>query len=115
MKIVNREEFLKLPANTLYAKCTSHHVGEPAIKEESTGNDWYYMDIGDLNTEEDHSSEDYFDILGKMDKTGVSYPNDYSTLDRDGLYDNDQKFMIWEKEDLDNLIGLLNKCKKNYE
>jgi len=118
MKIVNRKEFLKLPANTLYAKYEPCNFWDLAIKgysivySDGTGNDWYYMEIEDLNTNESHSSDDYHEILSTMVDTGKSYSNDYCTWSRDGLYDDDDGlFAIWEKEDLVNLIELLNKCK----
>lgn len=109
MKIVDRKTFLSMPANTLFSKYEPCCFYMLSIKGEKAGdNDFYTNTIAD--SIDSSSSGDFIDILVEAQKTGCSIDMDFNTECRDGLYDDNQLFAVWEKEDIINLIKRLNEC-----
>ncbi len=115
MRIVDRAAFLAMPAGTVYAKYAQYWFGELAIKAisrigESAHDcgDWMYQDIaGSVDAD---SSEDMFDLLDRSHATGRSVPMDFDSLERDGMFDADQLFAVWEPADVQALIGRLQRA-----
>ncbi|MES4613543.1 hypothetical protein V2154_16630 [Ewingella sp. CoE-038-23] len=108
MKIINRKEFLDLPANTLFSKYEECSFGPIEIKgDTAVGIDFLSQQIADAI---DDSSEDRFDILIEAEKSGSSFRMDLHCEYRDGFFDKDQLFAVWEKEDVKMLIDRLNEC-----
>lgn len=108
MRIVNREEFLKLPAGTLYAKYQSLGCwGALEIKEESTDfNDWYQYNL--LNGWAGcGSSDQFYDKVMLAEKGEAQLSNDFDCSGRDGLFDDDQLFIVYDKWDIEQLIKKL--------
>lgn len=101
MRIVDRKTFLKFPAGTFYCKYKPCIFDNLSIKMDTTdgGNDWWYHDIGDAI--KSYSSEHLFGILDDMQIDGISAEMDFYCIARDGLYDSDQLFAIWERSDLE--------------
>ena len=112
MKIINRNEFLKLPSYTLYSKYEPCIFDDICIKGESmiwdSGNDFIYTPIADVV--DSSSSSNFYDKLADAVDNKTSLSVDLECGSRDGLYDDDQLFAIWEKEDIQKLIASLNKC-----
>lgn len=119
MIIVNREEFLNLEDPVLYLKCDKwgNPEGELSISYGRCGTSDDFVTVplhgfvkewcgsGSVN---DYSED--FDILKKaLDDKNEHFEWDYTMTSRDGLYDKDQLFMIYEKLDLLKLISELNK------
>lgn len=113
MKIVNAEEFLKLPEFTLYCKyepCI--YQGNMCIKLESIYDgdesiDFFYQTIDQVQHQD---SDDWFEKLDEMEEKGSSFPVDKENSSRDGCYDKDQLYMIYEKEDVLAIIEMLISC-----
>lgn len=106
MKIVDRKTFLELPADTLYSKYEPCWFGDIEIKGETTGlNDFVTQSIADAVRCND--SGEFSDILLAAQKTGESFSLDFDCAGRDGFYDDDQLFAIWEREDVIALIERL--------
>lgn len=103
MRVVNRETFLKLPAGTVYAKGVPWSFNSLCFKGESLGNDWYEHDPAWV---EANDSGEAFDRLERMLHQGASYPME-DAEGRDGLFDADAIFLIFEKADLEKLRGLI--------
>jgi hypothetical protein len=108
MKIVNREAFLKLPANTLFSTYEPCIFGDIAIKGENCGTDFFRQNIRDAI--ENNSSEDFFAKLDHAQKTGASLAMDFEYEGRDGLFEEGQLFAVWEKADVASLIERLRRC-----
>jgi hypothetical protein len=104
MKIVDRKTFLALPPETLFSKYggpESCVIGELLIKGETWTNDFLYQEIVDsVNTD---SGGDAYEIIERAEKSGESFAMDFNCLSRDGLFDQDQLFLVWEKADVDAL------------
>lgn len=118
MKIVDYNTFINLPKGVLYSYYTPVYTNGLMIKDESLmfengGSDWYYYDLLD-NPSQDSSGQwlQYVDVMMKMDEGGESIPAEFNCLERDGLYDYDRKFLIYEQDDIKNLISKLNSLLK---
>lgn len=111
MKIINREKFLKLPSGVLYAKYQPQMFDEVCIKWDSWENDWVYQDI--LNVKSNDSGE-MIDILIDAEENGTSFDLDLECAGRDGLYDKDQLFAVFELKDVAYLIARLQMLLPNY-
>lgn len=97
MKIVTREEFLKLPEGTLYSKYQPCVADEIHIKGETWMGDFCCVDIS--NSASFLSSSD------------VSEPVNLETPYRDGCaLDKDQLFAVWELDDLKALAQVVNRA-----
>jgi hypothetical protein len=107
MKFVTREEFLKLPAGIVYSIYTPHNIRELRIKDDTifgmyhTAIDFYSTSlIGNVDCE---NSDKYFDILeAKQD-----FKADYDCTERDGMFDKEIEYVIYDKEDVEYLINIL--------
>lgn len=105
MKIINRTQFLAMPAGTLFSKYAPCYFEALLIKGESTANDFFYSEIADAI--ESVSSCDFIEQLFHAELDGVSLKMDFDTLGRDGLYDDGQLFAVWERPDVEGLIKKL--------
>lgn len=109
MKIVDRKTFLALPAGTVYSKYAPCHCEEIAIKHSTIAdNDWVYTSIDTISFVDSDGSSDLYDTLlaaqvGDSINTDITMDSAY----RDGLFDNEQQFMIYSKDDTKKLIDLL--------
>ena len=115
MKIVNREEFLKLEEPVLYLKCDKNGNPESGlcIKYNTMGNDFCNLDLH-LHIRKSGSNEscadcsEEHDVLDNALMNNESFEYDYTMTGRDGLYDNHQLFIIYEKVDMLSLMKELN-------
>lgn len=109
MKIVDRKTFLSLPPETIFTKYEPCSFGELSIKGGSIGGiDFFYQQIADAI--DCHDSGEMFDKLNAAEKRGVSVAFDFDCQGRDGLFDADQLFAVWEPADVAALIARLSKC-----
>lgn len=100
MKIVNRKEFLSLPAGTLFAKYAPCCFESINIKGETlTSNDFL-------------SSELFtFPMFDVWFENGDSVDIETDFLCRDGLFDDEQLFAVFENSDIEKLIAKLKELK----
>lgn len=104
MKIVNRKEFLALSPGTLYQKYKPCFCEGLEIKFNNVNdNDWavLHLDAIALVPAGDPNAVD------ALLDANTGFRIDCSNIARDGCFDADQQFMIWEKEDIKDLIDLL--------
>ncbi len=113
MRIVSKQEFYKLPAGTLYSNyipCifeglkikgdTICHDGEPS--------DFFYEDlIGNVDVE---SSEEFCNILEKAVKDKTEFALDFDCGERDGLYDDEDMYAVYNPEEILELSNKIAKC-----
>ena len=113
MRIVNKQEFYKMPEGTLFSEFKDYTFGHICVKNETIISefrnnipfDFFYTNVTYPYIE---SSDDigYFDILEKMKNDNIEYPIDFC-LNRDGKFDETQLYAIWSKKDIKNLIKIL--------
>lgn len=111
MKIINRKDFLHLPEGVIYSKYESLGMISGLYKKhQSYTNDWVYQDyLGQVSAESD---VEFTDIMFKAEE-GNEFTIDFNCAERDGGYDDGDKFVIYDKTDLDmvilNLVNARNK------
>lgn len=108
MKIVNREEFLEYPEGTLFSKYEPCIFGDLCIKGDSLTNDFWYQEIN--SSIKCNDSGEFSDILLSAQETKESIEMDLDIEGRDGLYDENQLFAVWEEKDVKALIDRLMLC-----
>lgn len=112
MRIVNRTEFLKLPAGTLFCKFQPNLFDDLQIKECDPGTwnpDFIATTIaGSGLCLQGGDSSDQEDIVFKQAvEKGTEFRIDYESTSRDGYFDEDQLFAVYDKEDIQILIEKL--------
>ena len=108
MKIINQKEFLKLPAGTLFLKYEDSGFDELQAKGCSWDNDFLCESITD--SIDCTGSDDWGDKLEMAEKTGENLPMDFDSTFRDGLFDPNQLFAVYDKRDIEMLIDKLSRC-----
>ncbi len=111
MRIYNRTEFMKLPEGTLYAKGQPWYFGDICVKGETVvwdgvNGDWY---VHSFNWVDSDDTGVAIDRLNEMKDNGASYPMQDSIC-RDGMFDNDDLFLVYEQDDLERLKGFVDRA-----
>jgi hypothetical protein len=109
LKIVNRVEFLKLPSGIVYSNYQPHVFDGLFIKDDSLPNDFFTQNL--IAEIENEDTEDYFKKLDSCMK-GESVRLDFNVSSRDGCFDEEQMFAIYEEQDL---FGLIEALLKSYQ
>lgn len=115
MRIVDRLAFLSLPAGTVYAKYEPCFFEEVSIKGDTCCGlkgepiDWFYQSLNSPNFEGAHDSGAWMERLDAI-QTGMPSGALEEVESRDGLFDQDQLFAIWEPDDVQFLIGILTRA-----
>ena len=107
MKIVTWEEFRELPTGTVFQKYEPNCFEEVLIKDDNCGDfDFFYSDLDSLEIAEDETTErKSFEKLNNGDCVN----KEFETTCRDGLFEYDQLYAVWSKEDIKALIAKLEK------
>lgn len=103
MKIINLEEFRKLPPNTLYCKFEPDFFEEIQTKGETWDTDFLCAILVDVDS---NDSGDRGQILDSR-----KFKLDHEFYGRDGLFEAEQLFAVFENEDIESMINHLNKCR----
>lgn len=113
MKIVNLEQFLKMPNGTVFSKYEPCYFNGLMIKDMNSGEiDFYYMSlIG--NVDSTHTG-DFFDKCEEAQKTGRSLKLDFDVIERNAMYNKNQLFAVYEKEDIEGLVKSLTNYESKY-
>lgn len=107
MKIVNLDQFIVMPPGTLFAKYKPCYFDDLCIKGESIREtrDFFYQQI--VDSIDAHDSGQFADLLFESERTGKSIPMNFSVEGRDGCFEPDQLFAVWERADVKSLIARL--------
>lgn len=106
MKVIDRKAFLALPPETLFSKYQPCVFEDLCIKGDTIlENDFCYQSITDAIA--CNSSDDFTDILSRAEITEESIQMDFDCQGRDGCFDSEQLFAIWERSDVEALIQRL--------
>jgi len=108
MKIVNLTAFRALPENTVFSKYAPCYFEELQIKGETWEVDFLSQPIADAI--ETDGAGDFSDKLRRAQETGESLAMDFHCPGRDGLFEPDQLFAVWEPDDVLALIERLKEC-----
>jgi hypothetical protein len=107
MKIVDRKTFLALPEGTVFSKYQPYIFGELQIKGSTLKSSGDFCAYSITSAIDYDSSEDLFEKLDRMEKNGEAVPMDFDSGGRDGCFDLDQLFAVWDEQDVRKLIGRL--------
>jgi hypothetical protein len=114
VRIVDRETFLAMPSDTLFSKyqpCVFEDLcikGDTLTDSEGRSIDFYYQPLFDAVAAD--SSGHLFDALHRAEITGEGIAMDFECEMRDGLFDQDQLFAVWEAPDVAGLLARLSRC-----
>lgn len=101
MRIVNREDFLKLPPGIVFSKYEPHIFEPTEIKCVSLESDNHFIDYIFQELVAPIDAENW-------EEKQTSFSLDFECTSRDGMFDPDQLFAVWEKEDV---LGLIERLK----
>lgn len=110
MKIIDRKEFLRLPSGILFSEYEPCAFYGLRIKHDSVGSNDYIEEslIGNIYCD---SSNDFVDKLDFAKKNKTSLKLDFlENGSRNGCYENNQLYAVYEKQDLVDLIDTLKQC-----
>lgn len=116
MKIVNLEEFMRLPAGTVYSEYERlSFFNELYVKIKNVDvpyPTWEYQRLLDCVDANDYC--EMTDILFDAEEKGTKFKMDLDCIHSKGVYDNKQKllFAIYDKDDLERLIQKLQNVAK---
>ena len=112
MKIVDRKTFLSLPVGALFSDYEPCIFGELLIKGESWSEDYFTQKLSSAIS--CSSSDEFGKILEHARETGASVAMDFSCEARDGCFNEDQLYAVWERGDVEALIQRLQLACKEY-
>ncbi len=108
MKILNRKQFLAMPAKTLYREYNSTcNTGKLHIKEGTCGSNDYCLNT--LNELDVDDSEEHLDMELQMEE-GKEVNPDFYLISSDSMYDDDARYLVYTKEEIKQLITVLSEC-----
>ena len=103
MRLYKRSDFMKLPEGIFYGKGHPHayygfnYKGKTYKNEDGENFDWVEISFDTIAC---LNSDELFDTLDGMLKTGASYPME-EFVSRERLFEDDsQTFLVYEKDDL---------------
>lgn len=108
MKLLNRQEFLKLPSGTLYAKYGDGFFGKIQVKFDTTSSDFYAMPLIQINT------DDHIDACQSFENT-KQCRLDFENIMRDGYFEEHQLFAVFEAIEITSLIEIMQTALKSVE
>jgi len=97
MKILTRKEFLKMPSQTVFSYYKPDFFNGLMIK--SSGED----DVIDFTVEDLIEIDIYFHALNQ----GENVPATFECSGREGLFDDEQLFAVYDKSDVERLVHRL--------
>lgn len=106
MRVVDRKTFLTLPADTVYCKGVQWAFDGLCVKADSLENDWIYLNPAWASA---HDSGEAMDLLERSLETGSSFECE-DAFGRDGCFDDKDVFLIFEKKDLLQLRGYIDRA-----
>lgn len=106
MKIVDRKAFLALPGEALFSEFQPCVFDELLIKTGNYGANDFGFDvlIGAIKAA---NGDDEMNKLMEAAETGASLAMDFHVTHRDGLFDDDQLYAVYERADVEALIARL--------
>lgn len=111
MRIVDRKAFLAMPAGTVYVQYVHQWVCDDIrVKGETWTDDWQELILTDIDTTAPHH-----EVLDIMLATGQSEALDLDAWGRDGMFEPNAVFLVYEKPDLIKLRDLFTRLVEQTE
>jgi hypothetical protein len=114
MRIINLEEFRDLPEGAIFMKYYPCVFDALSMKGKTLPSDFYSLDIAQ-EIKSKGSDDTHGKLLAAQRDPNISLEMDFSVFGRDGLFDKDQLFAVYEKKDVYGLINKLTECLNAYE
>ncbi len=116
MKVLSREEFLALEGPVLYSKWRPDWDGPDqsiGIKYQTMGNDWVCQGLDPLfSSIPEHPEVKAHDVWGYVE--GHNYKGsiniDLEFSGRDGYFDENDRFVVFEEADVAEVLRKVNEC-----
>lgn len=109
MKIMNLEQFRALPSATLYCKLDGDCLGPLGTKGDTWEVDFLCAEVCGLD-HEIIEAKDAAEHEGKL--VGHEFRLNHEFYGRDGLFDRDQLFAVFDGVDIDRLVAHLLECRR---
>jgi hypothetical protein len=117
MKIVDRKTFLALPDGTVFRRFLEGTIQETLeVKGNTTremtddfAGDFNTMEVGGRIEMEDPSKSEHV-AAEKAAETGASLPIMFDGWGRDGGYDEEEWYAVYEVQEMAAMIAMLTKC-----
>lgn len=115
MKIVTAKEFLSMKPSVLFQKYKYMcDWGNLCLKYENASmgiNDFYYVNLmGDnilINGQEPQDTEEEMKMLKELEQTHGTFEREYECGQRDGLFDMEQLYVVYDNNDIRQLVNVL--------
>lgn len=115
MKLYKRKDFLLLPENTVYSRVWDAYYSTITglyVKTSNLPDDFMYQDL--ISEDADPLDlQDWIDIMDHAQRLRDNLQDfrmDLTCERRDGMFNDDDVFVVWDKEDITRLRDYLNKC-----
>lgn len=108
MRIIDKQKLMECPDGTLFCEYTPCVFGNWCIKHETIrdkkghGTDFIFKQLNSLG-----GTAVMVDTLDKALTEETSFSFDLEDTTRDGLYDDEQLYAVYENDDIGQLIRLL--------
>ena len=115
MKLYKRKDFIKLKAPIIYSRVDdnrSEFMYGLFCMTENWDVDWIEQDlIGEVGVPDD-ISDGFVALLYQINlrDSFKEFTTDLECSGRDGMYDDDDVFVVWDKTDITKLRDYLNDC-----
>jgi hypothetical protein len=105
---VSKAELKALPKGTPFAQYLGGRAPWPGSFDILVGADEYIDDFyyRSTNCPDADSSEEMWDRQREMVESGAAYPVELS-IGREGYYDPDTRYLVWEPDDVRRIVALL--------
>lgn len=112
MQLVSRSKLMSLPNGIVYSKYEPFGDIVGLYKKEDTwSHDWIYQDlIKELGTD----STDFVQTVESIE-AGNKFELDLECTMRDGCFDDDQKYIVYDESDIRKLMAELQKSLDTYK
>ncbi len=106
MRIVNLKAFLALPSGTVFSKYEPCVFGPINVKGDSIGEIYFFTwDLaGSIKA---NGTDEFVERLHRAEKSGEELETDFNQEVRDGMFQDDQLFAVYSKEDVAKMIARL--------
>ena len=107
MKILNRQQFLDTPAGTLFSYNdgdTFYDLNVKTSDKEHWETDFIFFNL--IGSFEYKNSGEYDTVIDNL-VSGASIPAVFYNTSREGLFDKEQLFLVYDKDDIAKMISVL--------
>ena len=109
MKIVNLKTFRSMPEGTVFMKFEPCIFGSLCVKAGTMESDFVAASLTD-EIDANDSVEMADKLFAAMQDPNLSIPVYFEAYSRDGMFEDDQMFAVYEKADIEGLVKKLSEC-----